>query len=447
MNPHWARYLPAVARRWLEEREHLHGIIGNTGWLFLDKIVRMGVGLVVNVWVARYLGPAQFGLFNYAVAFVALFSALATLGLDGIVVREIVKEPARRDEILGSVFAMKLAGGVATLLMAVAAVSFLRHGDASTRLLVGIVAAGTIFQAFDVIDFWFQSQVRSKYTVYARNTAFLIIAGVKVFLILAAAPLTAFALAALAETALGAVGLVLAYRRSGLRLTAWRRSQGRCRELLRDSWPLILGSISVMLYMKIDQIMLGDMLGNAEVGIYTAATKISEVWYFIPSAIISSVLPAIIQTKNVHKDFYHRRLQRLFSLMAIMALLIAVPMTFLAPRIIFILYGDKFLPSVGVLQIHIWATLFVFLAGAQSVWDLTENMTRLALLRTLTGAVVNIVLNLFFISKYGAKGAAMATLASQFTAVYLFDLFTERTRHLFIIKTKAILLLGAKWRV
>jgi PST family polysaccharide transporter len=438
MNQSWTKLLPAFLRDRVEGRLGLQKVIGNAGWLFADKILRMGVALFVSVWVARYLGPAQFGLLNYAVAFVAMFSALATLGLDGITVREIVKAPERSDEILGSVFVMKLAGGMVTLLVTVCVISLLRYGDSHVRLLVGIVAAGTIFQSFDTIDFWFQSQVLSKYTVYARNTAFLLIAAVKVGLILNGASLMSFAVAAFAEIALAALGLIIVYRYNGYRLSAWHGSVSMCRKLLSDSWPLILGSISVVLYMKIDQVMLGDMLGNAEVGIYTAATRISEVWYFIPMAVVSSVFPAVMEAKSVDEGHYLRRLQRLFNLMSAMALCIAVPMTFVASRIITVLYGDKFVMAGTVLQIHIWATLFVFLGVAQSVWDLAENMTRLSLMRTTTGAVVNILLNLYFIPKYGVKGAAMATLISQIVAAYLFDLATRKTFPLFKMKTKAV---------
>lgn len=172
MNYILTKCIPSFIRIRLEGRTALQKILANTGWLFVDKILRMGVGLLVGVWVARYLGPEQFGLYNYALSFVALFSAFATLGLDGIVVRDIVRDPSYKNEILGTAFILKLLGGISTLILAVGAVSLLRPHDNLTRWLVGIIAAGTIFQAFDVIDFWFQSQVQSKYTVYAKNVAF-----------------------------------------------------------------------------------------------------------------------------------------------------------------------------------------------------------------------------------------------------------------------------------
>ena len=176
MNQSWTRLLPSFIRSRLEGRQTLQKIISNTGWLFADRALRMGVGLLVSVWVARYLGPTQFGQLNYVIAFVALFATFATLGLDGIVVREVVRNPAAEWEILGSAFMLKLCGGALTAVGAVVFISVLRPGDILSRWLVGIVAAGAVFQAFDVIDFWFQSQVLSKYVVLAKNGAFLLTA-------------------------------------------------------------------------------------------------------------------------------------------------------------------------------------------------------------------------------------------------------------------------------
>ena len=205
--------LPSFIRIRLEGRISLQNILVNTGWLFVDKILRMGVGLLVGVWVARYLGPEQFGLYSYALSFVALFSTFATLGLDGIVVRDIVRDLSYKDEILGTAFVLKFIGGIVTLLLTIFSISIIRPEESLTRWLVMIIAAGTIFQAFDVIDFWFQSQVQSKYTVYAKNIAFLIIALLKSILILTKAPLIAFM--GMSEVVLNTIGLVFAYKLNG----------------------------------------------------------------------------------------------------------------------------------------------------------------------------------------------------------------------------------------
>jgi PST family polysaccharide transporter len=215
MNSIWIKYLPASMRDRVAGRQNLQKLIGNTGWLFADRILRIGIGLGLGVWIARYLGPDRFGLLSYAGAFVSLFSIFATLGLDGIVVRELVREPDVKNGILGSAFALKLTGSGITLIAAVTAILVLRPADTLVHQLVAIIAAGTIFQSLDTIDFWFQARVESRYSIYARSSAFLLVSALKVVLILNDAPLIAFAWAGVLELFLGAVGLVLAFRITG----------------------------------------------------------------------------------------------------------------------------------------------------------------------------------------------------------------------------------------
>jgi PST family polysaccharide transporter len=432
------RFLPRFVRTRLEGRQNLQVIIANTGWLFADKILRMGVGLLVSIWVVRYLGPESFGVLSYATAFVALFTALATLGLDGIVVRELVRHPAVGREILGSAFLLRISAALAMILITVVTISCLRPGDGTTLMLVGLIAAGTFFQATDVIDFWFQSRVMSKYSVIARNAAFLLSAAVKVGLIIGHAPLVSFGGVVLLEAILASAGLLIAYARNGEQIRSWQGSLPRCRELLANSWPLILSGISVAVYMKIDQVMLGSMAGNQAVGIYSSATKISEIWYFIPMTIVSSVFPSIIHAKETDQGLYYRRMQRLFSLMAALSLSIAIPMTFLSTWLVTLLFGNSFAAAGPVLAVHIWASLFVFYGVAQSPWDLTENLTKLALCRISAGALLNVVLNIFLIPGYGAMGAALATVLSQACAAFFLNAAHKRTRPIFLSQVRAL---------
>ncbi len=440
MKPHWVQALPACLRARLEGRFTLQKIIGNTGWLFADRLSRMGVELSIGVWVARYLGPGQFGLFNYALAFVKLFGPLATLGLDTIVVRDLVRDPAGREETLGTALGLKLLGGGAALVSSVAAIGLLRPGDGLTRGLVAIIAAGLVIQSLDAIDLWFQSQVQSRYTVPPKNAAFVLIALVKVVLIQLRAPLIAFALAGLAEIALGAVGLMIAYRMTGQRLGAWRFSLRRARQLLAACWPLLLSGVAIMIYMKIDQVMLGSMVGDQAVGVYAAAARISEVWYFIPTAIVASAFPAIVEARKVNETDYYRHLQNLFDLMAGLAFALAVPMTFFSGLVVHVLYGPAYAGAAPILTIHIWAALFVFLGVAQSPWDTTEGLTRLALLRTAAGALVNVAVNLVLLPAYAGLGAAIATVVAYAVSACLANVMDGRTRQILRLQMRAIFL-------
>lgn len=418
MNQFGINSLSLFVRKNLNQRPNLRRIVGNVGWLSVDRMLRLAVGLVVSVWVARYLGPEQFGQLNYAVVFASMFGALATLGLDGIVVRDIVHYPAARNEILGTAFGLKLAGGSIAVLTAVVGIVILRSGDPLSQWMVGIVAGGMVFQALDTIDLWFQSQVQSRYTVMAKSSTFLVLSIVKIVLIKMQAPLIAFAWTGLAEIAAGAVGLVLAYRLRGLYFRGWSFRFAWAVKLLKDSWPLFLSSVAILIYMKIGTVMLGQMAGDKAVGIYSAATRLSELWYFIPLAIISSIAPAILELKKSNETLYYKRLQQSFDLMVVLAYVVALPVTFLAKYIILILYGQAFQASGIVLVIHIWQAVFVFLGVACSTWFIAEGLTKGALVTTGCGAIANVLLNLWLIPRYGVVGAAWASVAAQALACY-----------------------------
>jgi polysaccharide transporter, PST family len=441
MNQAWARFLPPFLRAHVEGSLPLQRSIANSGWLFFDHIARVGVGFFVGVWIARYLGPSQLGILDYSIAFVYLFSALASLGLNGIVVRELVREPERREETLASAFAMLALAGVISLLLVVVSIVLLRPGDTLVQLLVVLVAVGMIFQSFSVIEFWFKSQVQSKFSVYARNAAFLIVSLVKVFLILSGAPLVWFALAGLAEIALGAFLLLLVFRFRGYRLHLGRASISRCKELLRDSWPAAISCLSIALFLKIDMVMLGEMTGSEAVGIYSAASRISVVWYFLPSVIVSSVFPFIIQARAVDSELYLRRVAQLFSLMTALALSVIIMIVVSADALVDLLYGAPYAAAGPVLAIHILGCWFVFLGQAQEPWDVAENLMRLAMFRTVSGALINILLNLVLIPHYAAVGAAVASVVSLFFAGVLLNLVSKRTRTIFNLQLKSLLFL------
>jgi PST family polysaccharide transporter len=414
-------------------------VLGNTSWLMLDRLVRMGLGLVVGVWVARFLGPAQFGMLNFGVAFVALFATLTTLGLELIVLREVVLRPEQTHEILGTGFALRAFGSVVAPAIAIGIVHIVQPDDAAARLLVSILSIGLLFQGFDTIDSYFQSQVQSKLTVIAKNSAFLVMTAVRVMLIQRHAPLWAFAVAVVLEQALGAVGLVIAYRWKVGSLAKWRFSKSLASTLLGHSWPVILSGMAIMVYMRIDMIMLKVMLGGQAAGIYAAATRVSEVWYFIPSAVVTSVWPAILRAKN-DPELYYQRIGRLFSTMSLLAISIGGLVVIVSKPIILFLYSDAYRAAAPVLAVHVWASVFVFLGVAQAPWDFAEEALKLGFYRTLAGGVSNVLLNLYLIPHYGAMGAAIATVVSYALSSVFGNLFSARTRPIFFMQARSLIL-------
>ena len=409
----------------------------NTSWLLVERTLRMAVSLFVSIYVVRYLGPERFGLLSYALSFVGIFVVLATLGLDEVVVRELIKTPEQREKILGTSFLLKLVG---TLLMW-AAILFaipLTENNLQTNILIIIIAFGTVFQAFNVIDLNFQAKVKSKYVVHAQFVQLIISSIVKIILVVNEAPLIWFASIYSLDVIVLAMGLVFAYLYNGDNIFSWKWSFETSKYLLHDSWPLILAGVVVSVYMKIDQVMIKEMLGAKEVGLYAAAVKLSEAWYFIPMAIASSLFPAIINAKVYQKEVYYQRLQKLYDLMVWIAIAIALPTTFLSTLVVEFLYGKEYLGSSSVLIIHIWTAVFVFLGVASSKYLLAENFIKKTFYRTFIGALLNIIMNYYLIGIIGIQGAAISTLVSHFFAAYFYDILDKDLRIMFIMKTKSL---------
>jgi PST family polysaccharide transporter len=436
------RWLPAVLLRSIERHPRLSRILDNIIWLFFDRFLRLGVGLLVVIWVARYLGPEQFGLMNYAAALVALLSVIATFGFNAIVVRDLVTAPEQAYVTLGTAFLLQFIGGLLVFGLATLAISWVRPEDAQARLIVAVLSFATVFKATEVVKYWFESIVQSKYAVWVENGVFLLFALVKIALVVNHAPLMAFVWATAGEGFVVGCGLLVVYIWRGGALWCWQCSYQRVKSLLTDGFPLALSGVAVMIYMRIDQVMLGQMLGDEAVGIYSAAVRISEVWYFVPGILVSSTFPLLLAEKSVNQQRYYQRLQQLFYLVTVISLGMGVFMSIVATELVVLLYGEHFAQAGSVLVINIWAGLFVSLGLASGQWYLMENMSASLFYRTFSGAVANVLLNLLLIPVYGIHGAAIATLFSQLIAGFLYDLLDKKSRILFFMKLKALFLQG-----
>lgn len=403
-------------------------VLVNLAWLFTDQILQMGLGLVVGLWVARYLGPAQFGLLNYALAFVSVFSSVATMGLGSIVIRDIARNPECKNETLGTAFGMQFTGGCITLLLTVTMISIFKPDEGLTRWLVGIIAAGTIFQAFEAINFWFQSQVQSKYTVLAKNSVSFFVAALRIGLVTIKAPLLAFACIRLAEVAMVGMAYVYFYQLTGNKIKDLRFSWARGKELLRESWPIMLSGLAVFLYSKTDQLMLGAMDKNVELGYYAAAVKISEVCDFLPMIISGSIFPKLANLRERNYQEYLDKFQIYCDTMMLLWLGVAIPISLLSPWIVHLLYGDKYANSAAVLAIYVWAQFGSNFGVARNTYFTIEGQLRYSLYLTVIGSFLNVGLNWWLIPKYGAFGATAATLITYFYVIILVNFLIEELR-------------------
>ncbi|MEJ5961237.1 flippase [Pedobacter immunditicola] len=417
----------------------------NTSWLMFGKILSMIVGFLI----ARYLGPVSFGDLSFADALTAIVAAVGTLGLDSFIIREIIKEPNKKNEILGTSLAMRLA--VNLLIIPISIGIYLLFHEFSDKpgrpltLIITLLSIASFFKSFNVIDSYFQSQVQSKYVVQVQNIVVILSAVVKIVLVWLNMPLIYFAAAITLDALILAMGLVWMYHIRGFDMRQWTFNWSRAKSLLQQSFPLILSAVMVSIYMKIDQVMLKNV-GSAEVGIYSAAAKISEAWYFIPLAIVTSVFPAIINARQTDLDRYHKRLKNLYDLLIFMSLPVAIVLSFFGTDLIHLLYGNRYEGAGPMLSIHIWSGVFVFLGVASSQYLLAEGYTKISFQRTAFGAVANILLNLWLIPLYGGVGASIATLIACFLSTF-YIIFIPKTRHQGIMMLKSLFLICALQKI
>lgn len=437
--------LPAVLRRHLTQRPNRLKILKNIGWLFVDKLLHLAVGLVVGVWLARELGPQQFGQLSFALALVGLGAGVAALGLKSIIVREIVGTPSDAARILGTAFTLRLLGAAVGLGALWLGVGYLQLDDQVTKLLVAILSGTLVFTSAEIIKCWFESQVAARYSIWVDNAVFLSGSAARIALLIIHAPLAAFAWLMLIEAALVAIGLFAIYQWQARALQAWSFSLARARSLLRDAWPLIIAGMGAVVYAKVDQIMLGQLIGEEAVGLYAVAARLSEVWYFLAVAITSSVRPTLFRLKQAASPQYLQRVQQSLNLMVWLSVPAALLTALSAQPLVLLLFGEPYADSAQVLIIHVWTGVFVFMGNAAWTWYLAENKQHLANIRIIFGLGINIALNALLIPHYGVVGAAWATLISRAVVVYFGQLLTKDTWPLFRMMTKA-LLLGMTWR-
>jgi PST family polysaccharide transporter len=279
-------------------------------------------------------------------------------------------------------------------------------------LVTSIVALTLFLQAFDCIDMWFQSQVKSKFTVLAQSASLVVANLLRILAIVNNAPVTAFAAILVIDVIVVGGGMVIGYRSQGFRLRNWRFSFARAKDLLSQSWALVLSATISMIYFKIDIVMLGQISGDEAVGVYSTATRLSEVWYFVPTAIVTSVFPALIKARERGEKVYDARMQQLYDFLAWLGLAVGIFFTFTSDRVIILLFGRPYAAAGPILAVHIWAGVFIFLKVAMSRWLLNEGKLTFMFISSGVGAVVNVALNLFLIPRYGGMGAAVATVIS-----------------------------------
>lgn len=428
--------------------------IHNSIWIVGEKVLGLGLAFVATVFVARYLGPESFGLLAYALSLTSIFAAAGHMGLSGLVVRDIVKYPELRGQTLGTTLVLKFSGLAVGYLALVAYAYYFEGPNSVPYYLVLISGIALLLKPAEVFEFWFQAFVQARYVSLARMMSHIVSAAFRLLLVALGASLVVFALTPLLQGLVVAIILWIFFRsKSSLPLSQFRFNWSRARSLVSQGWIVYLGSVLAMIYLKIDQVMLRWLADPSELGQYAVAAQFSEALYFLPAAIVASVFPKLIELRQEAEPRFYARLQQVFDLMFLIGLAVAVTLSLSAAWIVDALFGDEYHRSAGILVIHVWSAIFVFMRAVVSKWILIEGALYFSVLTQGLGALANVGLNFLWIPQHGGVGAAYATLWSYAVASFLSLLIYERTRRVFWLMCVAMaspvrytVLILARWK-
>ncbi len=402
--------------RWVFSHEGVRRYFGNTGWMLFGQVIYLLLSFFIGAWIARYLGPEDYGTVSYVVAFVGLFSFLSSLGINSVLKRELVSNASQHKSLLGTGIRIKIFGAVLACLAAITTSFFVIERGSLIQILVILFSFSFFIQTGFIISNYFYASVQAKKAIQSQLGAVLISSALKVGLILAGKGIIYLIIIYLLDSLWQVLFLVYYYQKDGYKIREWQFDWSIARSLWRDSWPLMLSSAAAYIYLRVDQVMLGQMLNQTAVGIYAAGVKVTEVLYFIPSVITGSLFTAIVNARKSSLRTYYDRLKKLYLLLLALALLVAVPVSLLAKTVITVVFGTKYLASIPVLQFYVWSSLGHFVGSGVSSQLLAENRTKAIFWLNFTAMFINVALNFYLIPKIGLVGAALATFVSYLVA-------------------------------
>ncbi len=418
---------------------NLKSFLSNSAWLFFDKFYRLGLGLLVSVWVARYLGPELFGELAYIISALIFFQTLSRVGLDSILIRELSLNPGNASEILGTGFLIKLIAGSASYLIAI--IIFYSFEPASLTALIAIAGISLFFQSIDVLELWFQSQSQNKSSVIAKLIAYSLVNVGRVTLILTEQNSFLFALFVGLEMVFASLALAFIYYRNHF-FSTWVFSKELGKKLLSESWPYLLSGLSVVLYMRVDQLLVKNLTNPESLGIYAAGVAISAQLSFIPVIIQKTLTPFITRKKAQSENDYLDWIKKIFFGYAIFGWLICISFYFMSEQLISFLYGEEYQAAGRILAIHVFTNLFINMGIAQTIWMVLEKKGKLALSKTLLGLCVCIISNLALIPIYGIQGAAISAVLAQASQAVLSNIILAP--NIFLLQIKSLVFIKAK---
>jgi len=416
----------------------------NAGYLIGGKMVQMVFSLVVGLLTARYLGPANYGLINYAGAYVAFFASVCTLGINSVLVKELVDHPEEEGMVIGTTLSLQAISSVLSAIIIVVIVSFIDAGERMTVMVVALSSVGMLFHVVGTLNYWFQRKLESKVTAKATLIAFLVASAYKVYLLIEGKSVAYFALVSSFDYLCLGIILLIEYKRySGPKLS-FSGEYGK--SLLKRSGHFILPGLMVSIYGQTDKLMLKQMIGEAEIGYYATAVSICSMWCFILNAVIDSVYPSIMEaSKENNEKLFKKRNIQLYAIVFYLSVFVSLVFTVLASPLIRILYGDGYLPAVDPLRIVTWYTAFSYLGVARNAWVVAKERQRYLFVIYAASAIANVLLNYLLIPAMGASGAAIASLVAQVFTTLVVPFFIKGMRENSLLILDAIILKGIAW--
>ena len=387
-------------------------VVNNASWLIGGKIAQMVVSFFVGILTARFLGPDNYGLSNRSAAFISFFTPICTLGISSVIVNELLVNPKKQEELLGSGIGIRCIASILSMIGIQLLIFLMNPGDKLLLWVAFLQSGMLLFQSFDLIEYWYQSRMEAKYISIVGLAAYFLTAMYKVALLILQKNVSWFAFSNTLDYILIAVMYLGLYRFRNKRKLIFRWNT--VKELWKKSYEFILSSLMVVIYAQMDKVMLGELMDDASVGLYSVGTAICSMWVFVLAAVINSIRPSIIEAKKSgDKERYETRIVQMYALVLWMGIIVSVGFCLFADIIIGVLYGKAYLGAKAAFRITTWYTGISYLGVARSTWIVCENKQRYEKILAGWGAVANVILNYTLIPVYGICGAAVATLLTQ----------------------------------
>lgn len=416
----------------------------NAGYLIVGRIVQMLFGLIVGLLTARYLGPSNYGLINYANAYIGFFAALCTLGINNVLVKEFVDHPGEEGKVIGTTLGLRAASSILCSIAMIAISSVLDAGEPTTLLIVALSSVGMVFHIVETFNYWFQSRLESKVTALSTLIAYLVSTAYKIYLLVTGKPVMYFALTASLDYLCLGILLYTQYRKhkGGKLCFSWQYGK----KLFAKSRHFVLSGIMISIYAQTDRLMLKQMIGEAEIGYYATAVSLCGMWCFVLSAIIDSVYPSIMEAdKAGNEQLFKKRNVQLYAVVFYMSTAVSLVFTVFAKPIVYIMYGASYLPAVNPLRIITWYTAFSYLGVARNAWVVAKERQKHLFKIYAASALANVVLNCILIPVCGASGAALASLTAQVFTTVVVPFFIKDMKENSMMILDAIMLKGILW--